>query len=124
MQAEGILFVGDDGAIMADFLGQDPKLFAKGKVTPLQIPNTLHQSQNRSKSWTNALVENTQSPGSFLNAGAITDTVNLGTVALRAGKKILFDNKNTQITNAPDAQKYLYRDYREGWQQRWRVRRR
>ena len=32
---EGILFVGDQGTIMAGFNGQDPQLFAKGKSEPL-----------------------------------------------------------------------------------------
>ena len=35
MAKEGILFVGDGGAILADFLGQNPRLFAKGKSEPL-----------------------------------------------------------------------------------------
>ena len=56
------------------------------------------------------------SPGSFLNAAAITDAVNLGTVALRAGRKVLFDSENMKITNAPEANKYLYRECRQGWE--------
>ncbi len=35
MGREGILFVGDEGAILAGFHGQDPQLFAKGKKEPL-----------------------------------------------------------------------------------------
>ena len=45
-----------------------------------------------------------------------TPEVNLGTVALRAGKKVLFDGESMKITNAPDANKYLYREYRQGWE--------
>ena len=41
----------------------------------------------------------------------------LGVVALRAGqgKKILYDGEKMQITNAPDANQYLTREYRSGW---------
>jgi hypothetical protein len=56
------------------------------------------------------------SPGNFLNAGGISDAVTLGTVALRAGKKVLFDSDNMKITNAADANKYLVREYRKGWE--------
>ena len=46
----------------------------------------------------------------------ITDTVNLGTVALRAGKKVLFDSEKMKITNNAEANKYLTREYRPGWE--------
>jgi hypothetical protein len=56
------------------------------------------------------------SPGNFLNAASITDTVNLGTVALRAGTKVLFDSQDMKITNTAAANKYLVRQYRKGWE--------
>ncbi len=115
MAKEGILFVGDDGIILADFLGQNPRLFAKGQVKPLQLDDSS-RNRDRRGSWLEAFQGGTASPGSFLNAAAITDSVNLGTVALRAGKKVLFDSEKMKITNAPDANKYLYREYRKGWE--------
>ncbi len=128
MGIEGILFVGDGGAIMAGFNGQDPQLFAKGKREPLfpgeTPPRGSRRGQKagggRSTSWLSAFQGGEPSPGSFLNAGPITDTVNLGTVALRAsarGKvgKVVFDSQNMRITNAPEATKYLFREYRKGW---------
>jgi hypothetical protein len=66
--------------------------------------------------WLDAIKGGAPSPGSFLNAGAISDTVNLGAVALRAGKKILFDSENMKITNVPEANQYLFREYRKGWE--------
>jgi len=70
----------------------------------------------RHSPWLRACQGGEPSPGSFLNAAAITDTVNLGTVALRVGTKVLFDSENMKITNAPEAEKYLYREYRQGWE--------
>ena len=67
-------------------------------------------------SWLEAVKEGGQSPGSFQNAASITDTVNLGTVALRAGRKVLFDSENMKITNIAAANKYLHREYRKGWE--------
>jgi hypothetical protein len=37
-------------------------------------------------------------------------------VALRAGKKVLLDSENMKITNVAEANKYLYREYRKGWE--------
>ena len=61
------------------------------------------------EAWLEAMLGGEPSPGSFLNAAAITDTVNLGTVALRAGGKVVFDSEKMQITNLPAANKYLRR---------------
>ncbi len=121
---EGILFVGSEGAIMAGFFGEDPQLFAKGKRESLfadqPSPRGDHGGPKatgaRQTPWVQAAKGGPQSPGSFLNAGPITDTVNLGTVALRAGTKVVFDSENLKITNVAGANKYLRREYRSGWE--------
>lgn len=116
---EGIMFVGDRGTIMAGFNGQNPRLFAKGQNKPLAMDESSSQDTGRGdrhSQWLAACQGGNPSPGSFLNTAAITDTVNLGTVALRAGKKVLFDGEKMKITNDSEANKYLYREYREGWE--------
>ncbi len=124
IQKEGILFIGDRGTIMAGFNGQGPRLFAKGKSEPLW-PEEAEQAGagrrrrapgGRGNVWLPSLKGGELSPGNFLNAASISDTVNLGTVALRAGTKVLFDSEAMKITNVPDANKYLYREYRQGWE--------
>ena len=124
LSAEGILFVGDQGTILADFLGQKPLRFAQGKAEPLGTDEALPPGAKRGpkepgerlKAWIQAVQGGQPSPGSFLNAGPITDAVNLGTVALRAGRKVLFDSENMKITNSAEANKYLHREYRKGWE--------
>ncbi|HUT95016.1 MAG TPA: Gfo/Idh/MocA family oxidoreductase [Thermoguttaceae bacterium] len=113
---EGILFVGDQGAIMAGFHGQDSQLFAQGKREPLSLEEAESRSGGRHGSWLEAVRCGPPSPGSFLNAGPITDAVNLGTVALRAREKVLFDSESMKITNVAGADKYLRREYRKGWE--------
>ena len=48
----------------------------------------------------------------------LNETMLLGIVALRAGqgRKILYDGARMRITNAPDAEQYLTREYRKGWE--------
>ena len=41
--------------------------------------------------------------------------MNLYAVALRTGRKLVWDAENRKITNVSDADKYLSRDYRQGW---------
>ena len=118
MQREGILFVGDEGAVMAGFNGANPQRFAGGRQEPLPLDDGSPDGgrEGRARSWVNAFQGGEPSPGSFLNAASITDAVNLGTVALRAGRKVIFDSEAMQITNVPDADQYLHREYREGWE--------
>jgi len=119
MSREGILFLGDAGAILAGFHGQEPGLFANGQRKPLALdvpPSRGTQRGDRRSAWISACQGGDPSPGSFLNAAAITDTVNLGTVALRAGQKVRFDSENMKIINVQEANQYLYREYRERWE--------
>jgi len=82
----------------------------KGQEPPKEVRN------RNDNIWLDAFKNRTQSPGSFLNAGAITETILLGAVALRAGKKVEYDSANMKITNVPEANKYLVREYRRGWE--------
>ena len=66
--------------------------------------------------WIDAFKEKKQSPGSFLYATAVSETINLGAVALRSGKKVLYDAAKMEITNIPEANALLKREYRKGWE--------
>jgi hypothetical protein len=46
----------------------------------------------------------------------VTETILLGAVALRAGKKVKYDSNQMKITNDKEANQYLYREYRRGWE--------
>ena len=64
----------------------------------------------------------------LLNAGPISETVCLTAVALRAGKvrsgtrshpapiKLLYDSASMRVTNIPEANRYMTREYRPGWE--------
>ena len=107
--------MGENGSILAGFHGQNPRLITKHGSKPLTVAQHEQPAQ-RYTPWLDACQGGDSSPGDFLNAATITDTVNLGTVALRAGKKVTFDSESMKITNSSQANRYLYREYREGWE--------
>lgn len=118
---EGILFIGDDGAILAGFRGENPMRFVGGERPGEPLEDSPADAGRaaagrRGGSWIQAVKGGEPSPGSFLNAGDITDAVNLGTVALRAGRRVVFDSQAMEITNAPEANRFLVREYRPGWE--------
>jgi predicted dehydrogenase len=117
---EGILFVGEDGAIVASFHGGTPQLYTKSRTEPLPMgdssQSTASSRRERHNPWLEAVHGGEPSPGSFVSAAAITDAVNLGTVALRAGKKVLFNSDTMKVTNDAGANQHLTREYRPGWE--------
>jgi hypothetical protein len=42
--------------------------------------------------------------------------MNLYAVALRTGRKLKYDAEAVKITNVPEANQYLTREYRKGWE--------
>lgn len=113
---EGMMFVGDKGRIIAEFRGEKPVLIVDNKIVPETAASVQQKEQNRDEAWINAFKNKTESPGSFVYAGPVTETILLGAVALRAGKKVEYDSANMKITNIPDANKFLTREYRKGWE--------
>jgi hypothetical protein len=49
-------------------------------------------------------------------SGPMCEAVLLGNVAIRAGKKIEWDAKALKVTNAPEANRFVSKEYRQGWE--------
>ena len=115
---EGMLFVGDKGKILAGFRCDNPVLLPDAAVkayTGTQPPTESTVTRGDDV-WIDAFMKKEQSPGSFLYAGPISETINLGAVALRAGKRVVYDAGKMEITIDADANKFLRREYRKGWE--------
>jgi len=113
---EGMMFVGDKGKIIAGFRGENPVLIPESKMDYLKVEDETEAATRSDEVWIEAFKNKTQPPGSFLYAGPVTETINLGAVALRAGKRVEYDTVNMKITNLPEANKFLTREYRPGWE--------
>jgi hypothetical protein len=119
---EGMMFVGDKGKILSGFRVESPRLIPESRMRGQVAPPPARgggQTQELSpglKQWIAACKGGAPSPGNFLNAGPITEAVNLYAVALRTRKRLLYDAESLKITNVPEANKYLSREYRKGWE--------
>ena len=125
LPAEGMMFVGDKGKILAGFHVDNPRLIPEKKMAGYAAPpapparrgqRDSGQASPGLQAWISACKGGKQSPGSFLNAGPLSEAMNLYAVALRTGRKLLYDAENVKITNVPEANKYLSREYRKGWE--------
>lgn len=119
LPAEGMLFVGEKGKILASFRGDNPQILRHaGSQTGSAQPQQAGQRQVRNDAaWIAAFKGGKPTYGDFLLAGPISDAFNLGAVSLRmGGRRLLFDAASRRITNVPEANKYLAREYRTGWE--------
>ena len=105
------IYVGDGGTLMGHRLIPDSKMKAYGSV-----PTTLSRSPSHFKEWVDACRGGSAPGSNFVDhSGLLTETCLLGNVALRAGRKIDWDGPNLRITNDDNANRYLHREYRDGW---------
>jgi hypothetical protein len=116
LKPEGMMFVGDKGKILADFRGENPVLLPESEMAYLKKEEAETKVYRGNDIWTEAFKNKAQAPGSFTLAGPVTETILLGAVALRARKKVEYDSAAMKITNLPDADKFLTREYRPGWE--------
>jgi hypothetical protein len=115
---EGLLIVGSKGKILGGFRGENPVLLPESSMMGGREAERINSAQvdRQTQQWVDFMLENKQTPGSFTRAQCITDTINLGAIALRAGKKVDFDSNLVKITNDQNANLLLTRAYRPGWE--------
>jgi predicted dehydrogenase len=110
----GVLFVGDEGMLLADYGRR--KLYPEDKFKDFKAPEpTIPKSIGHHAEWIKACKEGTPTTCSFDYSGALTESVLLGNAAFRAGQKLDWDGANLKATNCPSAEQYLRREYRKGW---------
>ena len=117
MPSSGMMFVGDQGKILGGFLGNNPQIIPEKKMREYQgVKKAAERRTGRDREWIEAVKGGNPSPGNFENVSACAESICLGAVALKAGRKIAWNSKNMKITNIPEANDLLYRKYRKGWE--------
>jgi len=109
------LFIGDKGMILTGS-GKHvllPEKQFEGFVRP---PQSIPNSPGHYVEWIAACKGGPPSLANFDYAGWTTESNHLGNVAYRAGKKLQWDAAAMRATNAPEADKFIRREYRKGWE--------
>ena len=115
----GVIFVGERGLLMHETYGRNPRLF----------PETLHEEaeavpwrydrieDSHEMNWANACKKGREASCPFSYAAPLTEVMLLGLVALRAGQgvRLDYDAEAMRVTNSEEANRFLTREYREGW---------
>ena len=111
----GVLFVGEKGMLVADY-GRW-LLFPQERFADYKVPEqTIPKSVGHYREWINACQTGSPTTCHFDYSGPLAETVLLGAVAFRIGKKIEWDAAGMRAINSLEADRYLSRDYRKGWE--------
>jgi hypothetical protein len=110
-RVEDVLYIGEKGTMMGHRLIPESKMRDYG-----QPPKTLPRSVGHQKEWVDACRGGPPAGSDFVrHGGLLTEVCLLGNVAVRAGKKLHWDGPNMKVTNDEQANRYLHREYRDGW---------
>ncbi len=141
--ANGVLMIGENGVISTNINDSSPlipKLYLNDGTTDFG-PETEENEEpeyGHHRKWIDACKAGFDSPehraltSSFDYAGPMTETVLMGNLAIRSymlrrensdggmdyfgRRQLLWDGENMQITNLEEANQFVGRTYREGWE--------
>ena len=110
----GHLFIGDKGMLLADY-GQH-LLLPEAQFKDFKRPDPfIPESPGQQAEWLRACKTDLKTTCNFEYSGWLTEANHLGNVAYRVGKKIEWDAAKLRCPNAPEADKFIRREYRQGW---------
>lgn len=116
----GGVFMGETGYITYETYGNNPKIYpeaaaARADAVPKTFPRVMVPHE---VNFAQACKGEAKASSPIEYAAQLTETMLLGVVALRAGqsRKIAYDADRMTITNIPEANQYLTRQYRTGWE--------
>ncbi|MCA0377642.1 MAG: Gfo/Idh/MocA family oxidoreductase [Gemmatimonadetes bacterium] len=118
----GGVFIGEKGILFYETYGNKPRIYPESVAKKAEeVPKTLPRiTVPHEVNWIQAAKGEAQASSPFSYAAPLTESMLLGIAALRAGqgRKVRYDGANMTFTNASDANQYLTRVYRSGWELR------
>lgn len=129
----GVIIEGTKGKIMCGTYGSNPRLlFASGKKE-ITVAKTIERvPEGHYLQWINACIAGygkSKLSSSFDYAGPLTESILMGNLALRSWmikgadgknfigrKKLLWDAADMKITNFDEANQFVTKEYRSGWE--------
>ncbi|MCC5827964.1 MAG: Gfo/Idh/MocA family oxidoreductase [Phycisphaeraceae bacterium] len=128
LPGSGSLFIGTKGKLLVtgDY-GNSPRLIPEAAMEALSASlrtgdvevQTIPTSPGHMREWLLACTgrESWDFPKSnFLYAGPLNEAMHLANVAYRVGKEIRWDPENLRCPGAPEADQFIRREYRKGWE--------
>ncbi|QHT72285.1 Gfo/Idh/MocA family oxidoreductase [Rhodocytophaga rosea] len=112
--AESAMLIGTEGALLIPHGGM-PVLLPENKFKDYKLAEL--SERNHYHHFVEACLGGEKTESHFAQSGPMTEAILLGTVALRVPGKVLeWDSDKMKFPNDAQANQYLNRSYRKGWQ--------
>ena len=116
---EGVLYVGEYGTIMGNFLAHEFRLLPADRMKALEgsmpAARPREEVKNAVDEYVHAIRDGKQSRGSFINVARLAEATCLATIALQSGKHLVWAADTMQF-NDEEANGLKKRTYRAGWE--------
>ena len=128
----GTMFVGENGVIVMKGEIEKNVLAVNGRIVetfekpdpiiprlPSILNNDVHQEADRMHKldWIRSCKTGSESGTNFEHAGPLTEWVVMGNISLRFPRqKLLWDGPNMRFTNHDNANQFVTKSYRRGWE--------
>jgi predicted dehydrogenase len=141
----GVIFIGTKGKMMCDTYGLNPRLLPLSRNNEVKVKQTIPRvaggAGGHYKQWVDACIAGYESKEAgllsspFNIAGPLTETVLMGNLAIRSydirkekinepgrfdypgrGIKLLWNGADMKVTNFDEANQFVKRTYRNGWE--------
>jgi len=136
----GSIFYGSDGIMVTDTYSGNPRLLPSERMKDFKTPDPTiaRVKHSHAGEWVEACVSGASTSSPFSYGGPLTEAVLMGNLAIKAfqykvlknGKKlgdwdpynypgrktIKWDGENMRVTNYEDANAWVKRVYRKGWE--------
>jgi predicted dehydrogenase len=118
-RGSGSLFVGTRGTLLSNNdYGADYLLLPRDNFADYRPPQpSIPRSPGHHTEWLLACKGGRPATANFPDyAGPLTEIVLLGNVAIRTGRRIVWDSANLRAVDFAGANQYIRREYRKGWE--------
>ncbi len=117
LPSAGSVLIGEKGTLLIPHVAM-PKIFPEAKFAADQLP--IIEEVDHYTQWADACRGIGETTSHFDYAAPLTETVLLGTIGIRYPEQVLnWDSNSLKITNHEQAQQWLSKPYRKGWEPAW-----
>jgi predicted dehydrogenase len=116
MGHNGVLVIGDHGKILGDGWSRSPRIIPESKMKEYQRPpKTLLRSAGHHRNWIDACKNGGPTVSNFEYGARLTEFILLGTLAIRAGKRIDWDAEQMKVKGMPNLDSIIHEEYVPQW---------
>ena len=114
----GIYFVGSKGVILCGGWSGAPRLVPESMMLNFEPPKpTIPRSVGHRQEWVDACIAKKpeDAKAGFWYSAPFTESLLVGVLPIRLGKKVEWDAISMKATNAPEAEELIRKTYRKGF---------